>query len=173
MRKPHHKFANRQRKLQAKSRKQIARRERDDDTFYNTDLLFLAIDQALENPEVNNILVEVKNNGSGIVLRGPNPKSQTNFKIICARFTQLEAIKKRYEHCIINTMVEATSRLDRSIGYGLDSFKRISFSSREEWERAWSTPEDDFHLSEGQYDLYMTRTDLKIADCCRSDNNVE
>jgi hypothetical protein len=39
-------------------------------------------------------------------------------------------------------------------GYGLDSFKRISFSSREEWIREWSTPEKDFLLSEAQYDHY-------------------
>jgi hypothetical protein len=83
MRKPHHKFANRQRKLQAKSRKQIARRERDDDTFYDDDLLFFAIDQALKNPEVNMIMAE--NGENAVILRGPNAKGKTVLKMICAR----------------------------------------------------------------------------------------
>ena len=154
MRKPHHKFANRQRKLQAKSRKQIARRERDDDTFYDDDLLFFAIDQALKNPEVNMIMAE--NGENAVILRGPNAKGKTVLKMICARATQLEAITKKYNHYVVER-AELDGRFARLEGYGLDSFKRISFSSKEEWERAWSTSEHDFHLSEGQYDLYNTK----------------
>jgi hypothetical protein len=52
---------------------------------------------------------------------------------------------------------EVKGRFERSSGYGLDDFKRVTFSSREEWSRAWSTSEKDFRIdTEAQFDLYMS-----------------
>ena len=139
-------------KLERKIQKH--QRKRDDNTFYDDDLLFFAIDQALKGPEVNTVLVEEKNGTEAVILRGPNPKSKTDIRMVCARVTQLETITKKYQD-YLGTLTEFEGRLERGSGYGLDSFERISFQSREEWERAWSTPEQDFRMPEAQYDFYM------------------
>ena len=141
-------------KLERKIQKHQAKRDRN--TFYDDDLLFFAIDAALGNPEVNTIIVEEKNGKEAVILRGPDPKSKIHLKMVCARGTQLETIKKKYQE-YLTRLTEFEARLERASGYRLDSFERISFQSQEEWERAWSTPDQEFRISEAHYDYYMRK----------------
>ena len=53
-------------------------------------------------------------------------------------------------------MPEFEARLQRATGYKLDSFERISFESKEEWERAWSAPGRDFRITQPEFYLYMS-----------------
>jgi hypothetical protein len=73
-----------------------------EDVFYNTDDLFVGIGLALKNSEVNTIFVEAKDTGNTIFLSGPNPKSKTCVKLVCAQETQLEAVKENYRDRLVN-----------------------------------------------------------------------
>jgi hypothetical protein len=89
-------------------------------------------------------------------LRGPNPKSKQTLRIICARDEQLEAVAKKYIVHVV-AKAELEGRFARMDGYGLNSFKRINFSSREEWIREWSTPEHRFILDQARYEFYLSK----------------
>jgi hypothetical protein len=127
----------------------------DDGVFYDNDLLFSAIDQALDDPETN--AVAVGSSGEKMMLlRGPNAKSEILLQLVCARPAQVKEVEKRYLDRLM-TLDELKGRLHRTTSYGMDSLQRVTFNSREEWERAWSTNENDFHLTEEQYHFYMSK----------------
>jgi hypothetical protein len=140
------------------------RQSSDDDVFDDNEDLFFAIDAVLHHSKfarkqhrepTNTIIVQDQSSGDGVLLRGPNPKGRSVCKLVCARASQLEDVKRKYRYYVMNSIAEAEGRLERADKYGLDTLKRVTFSSREEWELAWKRDTQNFCIDQTMFEYYM------------------
>jgi hypothetical protein len=111
MRKSNNKHRNRQRMNAAKFRKQARQRKtREKSGLFVENLsvdqaavhdaddeLFWAIDLALNEPDVNIVMVATKDRESGCSLKGRNDKSKNHVFLCCARDEQVRKVMTKYE----------------------------------------------------------------------------